>query len=63
MADAALTTDSLSVTMWAHLRMSWARIALKHEAMARAARQEMQASSAEMSVTAAQGGARCRAHW
>jgi hypothetical protein len=45
----AETAGSLSIKMRTHLWISWARIALKHEAMAHAARQEMQHPDADQS--------------
>lgn len=42
LTDVARVTDSISLMMRTHLWISWGRIALKHEAMAHAARQEMQ---------------------
>jgi hypothetical protein len=40
---------TVSLAMRTHLWISWARIALKHEAMAHAARQDMQQSGADQS--------------
>jgi hypothetical protein len=47
--DAARVTDSLSVTMRTHLWITWGRIALQHEELARAARQKMQHPGADQS--------------
>jgi hypothetical protein len=45
----AEAVGGLSIKMRTHLWISWARIALKHEAMAHAARQEMQQPGADQS--------------
>jgi hypothetical protein len=48
-ARVTMTAGTVSVAMRTHLWISWARIALKHEAMAHAARQEMQQLGADQS--------------
>jgi hypothetical protein len=48
-AAVAVSAGSVSIQMRTHLWISWARIALKHEAMAHAARQEMQQAGADQS--------------
>jgi len=48
-AAVAVSAGSVSLQIRTHLWISWARIALKHEAMAQAARQEMQQAGAEHS--------------
>lgn len=49
LVDAARVMDSLSVTMRTHLWITWGRIALQHEELARAARQKMQHPGADQS--------------
>jgi hypothetical protein len=48
-ATMTMTAGTVSIAMRTHLWISWARIALKHEAMAHAARQEMQQPGADQS--------------
>ncbi len=44
-----MTAGTVSIAMRTHLWISWARISLKHEAMAHAARREMRQPSADQS--------------
>jgi hypothetical protein len=47
LTDSVGVTDSISVEIRTHVWISWARIALKHEAMARATKREMQQPGAD----------------
>jgi hypothetical protein len=56
LVDAARVTDTLSVTMRTHRWITWGRIAVQHEGMAHAARQEMQHPGADQSRLLEQEG-------